>query len=199
MKKLLATLTAIVLSGAIAFGANLPLITGPTPAADLQFFLNQLIQSINSGVGGLLNSQTAAVSSGALSSEQVLQTYTLPANSLTTAGQSVRATCWGTTSNDAATKMISLYFGASRIATGAFPGATTWSLTEIVMRRTATTQGYDGTGQQSAAASQVLNTWPVVTDAAETLTSGVVIKCTAQHVNTAGLATANGMITEVLK
>ena len=119
LKKLLATVAAVGFSGAIAFSANLPLISGPTPASDLQYFLNQVIQSVNSGVGGLQNAQTGAVSTSATTAETTLQSYTLPASTLSAAGQSLRVTCWGTTSATSTNKTIKLYFGSTSYATPA--------------------------------------------------------------------------------
>jgi hypothetical protein len=196
MKKLLATLSAIVLSGAIAFGANLPLITGPTPAADLQFFLNQLIQSINNGVGGLINAQTAAVATAATTVEQTLQTYSLPASTLSTAGQSVRATCWGTSGAGASNaRSVKLYFGSTAVTTPVL-ASTGWSVSYIAMRRTATTQGFDGTAFYGD--NKTIS--PTVADGAETLTAAVVIKCTGtDNVASASGITANGMIVELVK
>lgn len=209
-KKLLATVSAIALSGAIAFGANLPLITGPVPAADIQSFLNQLIQSINTGVGGLINAQTAAVAASATNIEQTLQTYTLPGGTLSTAGQAVRVTCWGTTTAEAtnATKTVKLYFGGTSFGTPALAVTSAqgfnWSLSYLAMRRSATTEGFDGTAQVGAqtTASVITMPLPSVTDAAETLANNIVIKCTGTNGNAvpgASSITANGMITELVK
>lgn len=50
MKKLLAALCALVLSGAISYAVNIPLMTGPVEVNQVQAMFNQLIQSINSAV-----------------------------------------------------------------------------------------------------------------------------------------------------
>lgn len=198
-KKLLATVAAVFFSGAIAFSANLSLITTPTPAADLQYFLNQLIIAINSGVGGLQNAQTGAVSTGATTVESTLQSYTLPGGTLATPGQAVRITCWGATSANSNTKLIKLYFGSTSYATPAqASNGQSWWVQLLVMRTAATTQATYGTG---VAGTGSLTPVAVVASAgAETLASGVLIKCTGTNgTASASDITANGMIVELVK
>ena len=199
LKKLLATAAAVMFSGALAFSANLPLITGPTPAADLQKFLNQVIQSVNTGVGGLQNAQTGATSTTATTAEVTLQSYTLPANTLSTAGQSLRITCWGQTASDSNNKTMKLYFGSTAVSTVAAGSVgQSWWLDMIVMRTAAATQatlqrGFAGTGSVTPIAV-------VASAGAETLTSGVLIKCTGTNgTASASDITANGMIVESVK
>lgn len=198
-KKLLATAAAVLCSGAIAFSANLSLLTGPQPAADLQSILNTLIRNINSGVGGLQNAQTGAVSTSATTAETTLQSYTLPANSLANAGQSLRITCWGQTASTSNNKTMKLYFGSTAVSTVAAGSVgQSWWLDMIVMRTAATTQatlqrGFAGTGSVTPVAV-------VASAGAETLTSGVLIKCTGTNgTASASDITANGMIVESIK
>ena len=198
-KKLLATVAAVFFSGAIAFSANLSLITTPTPAADLQYFLNQLIIAINSGVGGLANAQTGAVSTTATTAETTLQSYTLPASTLATSGQTVRITCWGATAATSNNKTIKLYFGSTSYATPAqASNGQSWWVQLLVMRTAATTQATYGTG---VAGTGSLTPVAVVASAgAETLASGVLIKCTGTNgTASASDITANGMIVELVK
>lgn len=202
MRRVITALAFCGLLASTALSANLPLFTGPAgtnPTADsppgLATF-NQLIQVINGGVGGLNNAQTAAVATTTATTELTLQSYTLPGGTLAIAGQAVRITCWGVTGATANNKTMKLYFGASAIATpAAATNAKGWRLTMIVMRRTATTQGVDSWG--------LVDTTPVTpanTDGAETLSAGVLIKCTGLD-GTAAAAdiTANGMIVELIK
>jgi len=196
--KALSVIAAVVVSAAIASSANLSLLTGTSgcnEASQLLSCLNQVIQSINSGVGGLNNAQTAAVAlPSTTTAEQTLQTYTLPSSTLATAGQSLRVTCWGTTGANANNKTMKLYFGGTSIATAtAATNAKGWYLDYIVMRRTATTQGFLGRGVVDTTAVS-----PGVTDAAETLSGAIVIKCTGTAA-TASDITANGMIVESIK
>ncbi len=198
-RKLFATTAVILGSFTIAIAANLPLITTPIPASDIQAALNSLIRSINSGVGGLINAQTAAVSTTATTVETTLQQFSVPANTLATAGQSLRATCWGATGADTNTKTTKLYFGSSVITTATeASNAQKWWLDFIVMRRTATTQGIVMRGQ--AGTGSVTPLAPVVADASETLTGAVLIKCTGTNgTASASDITANGLIVELIK
>lgn len=198
---LLAAVAALsLMTGASA--SNLPLYTGPAgtnPTADFPIGLgtvNQLVQAINGGVSGLLNAQTAAVATGTGTAEQTLQQYTAPANTLASAGQALRITCWGTTGANGNTKTMKLYFGASVVTTpAAATNAKGWNLTMLVMRRTATTQGVNGNGLVD-----VTPVTPMTTDGAETLTAGVLIKCTGTDgTSSASDITASGMTVELVK
>ncbi len=196
LKRVLAALAAVICAGAIAWGANIPLLTGPVDPGNLRGTLNTLIQSINANVGGLLNAQTGSVGTAANTAETTLQQYTMPANTLSAAGQSLRITCWGTTGANGNTKTIKLYFGASVISSGAITTTSkSWRYELIVMRTAAATQAVSGSGQSDA--TPVALYANAGTDA---LTSGVLIKCTGTN----GTASANdivatGMITEVIK
>lgn len=196
MRKLLSTVAAIFFAGSVAWGANLPLLSGPQDPSQLLATLNSLIQSINTGVGGLMNAQTGAVSTSATTVETTLQSFTLPGGTLSTAGQAIRVTCWGGTGANANNKTMKLYFGSTSIAT---PTAGTnnkgWFLEMIVMRRTATTQGFLGKGVVDTTSVS-----PGTADAAETLANNILIKCTGTN-GTASATdiTAQGMITELIK
>lgn len=208
-RRLSAALVSAALVAAIVGGpslsANLSLFTGPggsNPTAEMPPGIgtfNQLINNINSGVGGLLNAQTASVGTTAVTTEEVLQTYTLPANTLAVAGQAVRITCPFSTGATANNKTVRLYFGGSSVSTGAYAGnAQQGYLQLIVMRTAAATQGVFASGVAgTGSVSPVAVTYTAGTDA---LTAGVVIKCTGQN----GTAAANdiiarAMITELVK
>jgi len=198
LKRLFAVLAAVACSGAIALSANLSLTTGPQPASDLASILNTLIQNINGAVGRISVSTTAA-STTASTGEITLHQYTLPANYLNVAGDSLRVTCWGTTGADANNKTTKLYFGSSVISTATeASNAQKWWLDFIVTRRTATTQAIVMRGQ--AGTGSVTPLAPVTADAAETLTAAVTIKCTGTNgTASAGDITAQGMIVEALR
>lgn len=201
---MLQRLKAFALVAAIAFAspvaaANLPLLTGPQDPSQLVATLNTLIQTINTGVGGLLNAQTAAVATGAGTTEQTLQTYTMPGGTLSAAGQSVRIKCWGATGATANNKTRKLYFGASVITTATeAANAQTWSLELFAMRTGAATQAVVGTGVAGTGSITVL---PVYANAGtDDLTAGVVIKCTGTDGTSAAAdITANGMTVELVK
>ena len=195
------TLIASLLASAVAPApaANLPLISGPQDPSQIIAALNALVQSINSGVGGLLNAQTAAVATATGTAEQVLQTYTMPPSMLSAAGQSVRVKCWGATGATANNKTRKLYFGASSITTATeAANAQTWVLELFVMRTGAATQAVLGTGIAGTGSITVL---PVVNTAGtDDLTAGVVIKCTGTDGTSAAAdITAAGMTVELIK
>jgi hypothetical protein len=204
-RKLAAAAVLALSIGGIAVAANLPLYTGPAgtnPTADWPPGLgtiNQVVQAVNGGTGGLINAQTASVGTGADTTEDVLQTYTLPANTLSVAGQSLRITCPYSTGATANNKTVKLYFGGSSVSTGVIAAnAQQGYLQLIVMRTAAATQGVFASGVGgTGSVSPIAVTYTAGTDA---LTAGVVIKCTGTN----GTAAANdviarGMITELIK
>jgi hypothetical protein len=191
-------LAALIGATAAAPAANLPLLTGPIEPSQIQSTLNQLIQSINTGVGGLANAQTGAVATGAGTDEQTLQTWTMPANFLSTAGQAVRIRCWGSTAANANNKTRRLYFGTSVIATATeAANAQRWVLEMVVMRTGAATQSVSATGIAGTGSVTPIS---YVNQGTDNLAAAVVIKCTGQDgTDSAGDITANGMIVEIIK
>lgn len=190
---------AVLLAPAGLRAANLPLLTGPQDPSQLVATLNQLIQSINSGVGGLLNAQTGSVGTTAVTTEETLLSYTMPANTLSTAGQAIRVTCGWTTGATANNKTVKLYFGASVITTPAqAANAQTGRLELIVMRTGAATQKVFGSGMAGTGSlTPVAEYYNAGTDA---LTAGVLIKCTGTNGTAAANdIVANGLITELIK
>lgn len=187
---------ALLAAAPAARAANIPLLTGPQDPSQLIATLNTLIQAINSGVAGLLNAQTASVATGTGTAEQTLQTYTMPANTLSAAGQAVRVTCWGTTAANGNNKTMKLYFGASVISTGTLTlNNKSWTLNLLVMRTAAATQVALGTGIGDA--TDVATYTNAGTD---DLTAGVVIKCTGQDgTSSAADITATAMTVELVK
>ncbi len=200
-KTFAAVVAAALLAVAPARAANLPLLSGPnySEASQILPALNTLIQNINSGVGGLLNAQTAAVATGTGTGEQTLQTYTLPAAFLNAAGQSVRITCWGTTDATAAqNKTRKLYFGASVISTAAEAAVSqNWFLQLTVMYTGAATQSVWGQGLAGTGGVTPIS---YINQGTDNNAAAVVIKCTGTDaVSGAGQITANGMMVELIK
>lgn len=179
--------------------ANLPLLTGPLEPSQTLGTLNQLIQSINTGVGGLLNAQTGVVATGAGTAEQVLQTYTMPANTLSVAGQGVIVMCPWTTAATANNKTVKLYFGASVATTPTQAANAQAGFLKLTVFRTAAAaqivvgEGVAGTGSLTPVAV-------TVTSGTDDLTAGVVIKCTGTDgTDAAGDISTKGMITRLVK
>lgn len=195
LKRIVTGLVAVVFAAGLASAANISLVTGPQDPSQLNATVNTLIQSINSSVGRI-GAGTTAASSTATTAETTLQQYTLPGGSLTTAGDSVRVSCWGTTATNSNNKTMKLYFGSTVITT---PTAATsnkgWRLQMTVLRRTATTQAVDSFGLVDTT-----SVTPVNADGAETLASGVLIKCTGTNgTASAGDITAQGMLVEAIR
>ena len=198
-RSILAAFAGLLLAGG-AYAANLPLLTGPnySDPSNVLGTVNTVIQGINSGVGGLLNAQTAAVATGTGTTEQTLQTYALPANQLASAGQAVRVRCWGTTGATANNKTRKLYFGASVITTAAeAANAQNWFLDLVVMRTGAATQSVSGFGLAGTGGVTPIS---YINQGSDDLTAAVTIKCTGTDGTSAAAdITANGMIVEQIK
>jgi hypothetical protein len=202
MKKILSLIAAAFFAfGAVPAGAaNLALLSGSQYSEPSQILatLNTLIQNINSGVGGLLNAQTAAVATGTGTTEQTLQTYTLPAGFLSAAGQSLRISCWGTTGATANNKTRKLYYGASVITTATeAANAQNWKLDLIVMHTAAAAQSVVGTGLAGTGGVTPIS---YVNQGTDNDAAAVVIKCTGTDGTSAAAdITANGMLIELIK
>lgn len=180
---LAARMAAIILAGLAAAAiptlasraANISLLTGPNDPSQGQVTINSLIQSINTGVSGLLNSQYTSSATGAGTSEQTLYTYTLPPNTLKTAGQTLHIKCYGVTAANGNNKTMKLYFGTTSVAS---PTAATnnkgWFMNLDV------TRGASGAVQITQGAGQVDTTavTPAVAAGTDDMTTALTIKCT---------------------
>lgn len=198
MRRFAYALLGLVATGALAWGANVPLLSGPQDPSQLNATINGVIQSINSNSAGLMSAQTGAVSTGAGTSEQVLQTFSMPAGQLSLAGQAVRVRCWGATAATANNKTRKLYFGASVITTATeAANAQRWVLEMVIMRTGAATQSVSATGLAGTASVTPLS---YVNQGTDDLTAAVTIKCTGTDAtDAAGDITANGMLVEQIK
>ena len=151
-------------------------------------------------VGGALNTNISPVGNGADVTEDTLMTYSLPLNSLTANGRGVELHAWGTTTNNADTKALKCYFGATAIMTQALTVsiAGVWDVRATVLRTGAAGEEAIATlssqGAAGAAMVTVLDTQP----AADT-TGAIVIKCTGQaNAATANDIKQNGMTVEYI-
>jgi len=194
MKRLYLALIGLVCAGGIALAANISQISGAQDPSQLQAVVNGVIQTINTTVSRIGVGTTAVSTTTA--GEITLFQYTLPANSLVNAGDSVRTTCWGTTATNSDTKSYKLYFGSTAITAPTVTGTSNkgWRLQMTVMRRTAGGQAVDAWGLVDTTAVT-----PANTDAAETLTGAVTIKCTGTGTLTSGDIVGQGFLVEAIK
>ena len=193
MKNFLATLAAVVFSGAIAFASSIPTFTGSSEPSQIYGYLNQLIGSIQSGVNGLVANGSGAVNSTATTAEQTLVTTTIPANTLSKGGQSLRLRCAGGTAATTTNKLVKLYYGTSSVATPTMStSAQTYDLELIVTYNvSAQSANYAGKGQVSGA-QQVVPPVSAV-NATDDMSTALTAKCTT----TQGTASANDTVNQL--
>lgn len=139
------------------------------------------------GVGGVLTVNTTQAGTTAVTTEEDLWTYSLPANTLSANGKAVRITAFGTTAANANNKTIKLYFGSTVVATSGTSGynGIAWTLTVPVIRTGAATQL--GMGGVAVVGGSLGNSWSAP---AETLSGAITIKVTGQN----GTASANDIV-----
>lgn len=174
MKKLLLALAAALGIGSLAYGAALTPLTGPQDPSQLNATINQLMQSIQSGVNGIVYSAPQTVTSTATTVEQNLVAALIPANTLNRAGQSLRLRCAGV--NAAGNGTVKLYYGTSSVSLTANSTNQSWDLGLLVAyNASATSAKYVGTGVFNATAATTVATQNIVDNMASALTA----KCTA--------------------
>lgn len=141
---------------------------------------------------GIINVDTTAVSTTAVTTEENLITYTFPLNSLDANGKGIWIKAAGSTGANANAKTIRLYFGATVLMSNditTLPNNQSWEFEAIVMRTSATTQKCISHGRVGVA-----NQTTTYTGAGETLTSNVTIKVTGQN----GVATATDITAQFM-
>lgn len=189
-------------TGVGATGATGPTgVTGPAGATGA------------TGTGGITVLDTfqsnAGVGNGADGTEDTLNTYTMPANTLTTNGDAIRITAWGGFASGPSA-IIKIYFATEwfQISNGTFQAAT-WQFEIIMQRNTLNTEFTRGMGWKnndtvgfnngSPSSTTTTFSYSDATLAAD-LTSTLAIKATGQ--NTSGTAanavTLNGWKIEKL-
>lgn len=117
MRRLL-TFLSILLVPTLALAGNysgVPLVTGPLEPSQMQATINSVINSINTASGGLLFSQPTSVATGTGTSEQILSSYTLPADYLSRTGQTLRIKATFKFAANTNNRTPKLYFGGSSI------------------------------------------------------------------------------------
>jgi uncharacterized protein YdaL len=143
-------------------------------------------------VAGLISTALTATGNGADVTEDTLQTYSLPADSLESVGRCVRVTSWGTTANNADTKTARVYFGnANNVLTMALTSnlAGSWKFVMVACKTGANTQTITANGYIGTSGNGVTLTSTTVSGV-QTDTSAIVIRTTGQ----AGTANANDIV-----
>jgi hypothetical protein len=138
---------------------------------------------------------------GAVTSEQDLQTFSLPAGTLNTNGQAIRITAAGTfASHASATRTVKLYFGATQLGLyqAGSGGPFNWIATSTVWMLGATSQYAEGrviSGTNNVSGT----TQQTISSPAETLANAITIKTTGQTtIAQAADVVSNVIMVEVL-
>lgn len=175
-----------------------PLPSSPTYSEASQIIptINAALAEIAAGVSGKLFSAIADGATGAGTSEQVLQTYSLPANSFVTPGQVLRITASGKYAANTNVKTAKLYFGSEVIATAAAASnGTNWWLQLLVTCRSASVQAVNGWGHNAAT---VITTYNAA--GAEAGTAAIVIKAAGiDGTDSAGDITCTQFVVEIVQ
>lgn len=188
-------LTGLFLSGAAAFGANVSLLQGPQYSEPSQILstVNTVIQNINSGVSGLLGGGFVGPKPTVGTTIEVLGTNTINASSLS-AGQAIRATCWGTgTATGTNTLTIQVGSATAYAVAGAGTTAGVYRATVLLQKTGASTQSIWSQGQFNT--TLIL---PTIIAATQTDTAPIDVKCSGTS-TTAAQFNLNGMIVEQVK
>lgn len=108
---------------------------------------------VNGTTSKEVSRNTGSASTTAVTTQEDLMTYSIPANTLK-AGQKVRLTAWGTTAANANTKTVRLWFGANSVVDHSGTWNTTpWKITADIFVLTtggAATQEYNGVAWPTA-------------------------------------------------
>lgn len=148
-----------------------------------------------SPVLSIFTSTTAASNVG--TAETDLITYAMPANTLSADGKGLRIRAWGTLANDANTKTVRVYFGASVVETYAGTnGNTGWYSDSTVLRTGATAQISVGWQTQNVVSGGIRGL--TTASPTETLSGAVTIKVTGQSGAASNDVTVLALIIEAL-
>jgi hypothetical protein len=142
----------------------------------------------------VLNRSAADVTSSG-TGETDLKTYSLPAGTLSTNGDSVRVTVTGSAIGDTNSKTVRLYFGATVVLTYPITGAddTAWRMWAEITRTGATAQIACGQFDTVGSGAGFTTSAP-----AETLANAITIKMTGQAAVGASSVTAKNFSVEFL-
>lgn len=207
MRKLLLASSALLASCALALAANVPFLTGPGPNEPSQTnnTVNGVIQSIISGMNGIIASQPGPVATTATTIAQTFATTVIPTSTLNLPGQAIHAKCWGIGSSSTNQKSVALTFGsvatpASVIVTsGNITGANAQWGVDLYIQAVTLTANYVALGTGEFGTTLMPTVSKQVT--ADNLQTGLTLTCTGQTsaaVETGGI-TMEGFLVEQIK
>lgn len=195
LKRIAYALTGLMLTGALAFAANLSLLPSTSQYSEpsqIVGTLNTVIRNINSGVQGQLTGFVGPAATVGTTIE-VLGTTTIPANALSN-GQAVRAECWGTgTATGTNTLTIQVGTATAFATAGSATTAGVFRVRVMVQKTGASTQSIWSEGRFNTTL-----TLPTIIAATQTDTADIPVKCSGTS-TTAAQFTLNGMVTEQIK
>lgn len=181
MRKLGLAISALLLSSAIAWGANVQLVPQGFVAEPSQIIalFNLLIQQINQNVSGLVAAQVGPHASIATTAAQTLATTPIASGTLNQSGQSLRLKCWGSTPSNADVKWVSLAFGSTVVTSGSFSTANElWQL-DLTVTAVTPTANYVAVG--GARVNQTLTGAVAQQVTADNLATGLTASCNAEQ------------------
>jgi hypothetical protein len=151
------------------------------------------------GISSVLTVSTTSAQTTAVTTEETLWTYSLPANTLSADWYVVRVTAIGTTAANANTKRIRLYFGGTLIADTSARASNngTWKVRGEIFRITASSQGAVGENFITGGFGADVNTYAAP---ASDTTAAITIKVTGQNgTASAGDIVLRGVLVEFLR
>lgn len=179
-------------------------VTGATQSAITQcgtFVTGQLVKSgTGTATGGIqttINVNTTPASN-TTTGETDLMSYTIPANSLSAVGKTVRVTCWGNEANNVNAKTVQTYIGGTSInsATLLTSALGVWKTVTLFVCTGSNTQSYFSETIRLNVSAQDISA-RVQGTLAKTDTSDIIFKTTGTGGATSDI-TQTGMIVEFL-
>ena len=146
---------------------NVPFCTGGGQSS----FSNSCVATIKPA--GLLYTTTATASTATGTGEQVLATYSLPANALDVTGRTLRIKAAFTAASNGNNKTFKLYFGASAITSGTLTTSGKNGVAELIVTKS-------GSSTQIVYGTMLVDTTPITpyvnASGSDTDTSAITIK-----------------------
>lgn len=137
------------------------------------------------GPNGNIFTFFGAAGNGADTTEDILKSFSLPANSLDTTNRCIYIYAWGTYANNTNTKAAKLYFGSTSIA-AATGNNTSWALEMVIGKSAANAQRIN-----SQNITGTTHGGTTTATGSETDTAAITIKVTGQDSTS---ATANAIV-----